>query len=255
MKRFIIPVLCLWAVISFGQDAPRWLRYSAISPDGQKIIFTYKGDLYSVPSAGGVAMPLTFHAANDLMPVWSHDGKTIAFASDRFGNFDVFTMPSDGGEATRVTYHSNGEYPYSFSADDKSVVFGGVRLDVAEHRQYPTGSQPEVYQVATSGSRVNQLWTIPAEDIQFSKDGRFAIYHDKKGGENTWRKHHTSSIARDLWIYDKTSGEHKMITSFKGEDRNPVFSSDEKTIYYLSETSGTFNVHSLDVANLQVHSS
>jgi tricorn protease len=249
MKRILICVLCLLAVNSFAQDAPRWLRYSAISPDGQKIVFTYKGDLYSVAATGGVAMPLTFHAANDLMPVWSHDGKTIAFASDRFGNFDVFTMPSEGGEATRLTFHSNSEYPYSFSADDKTVVFGGVRLDAAEHRQYPTGSQPEVYQVATGGSRVNQLWTVPAEDIQFSKDGRFAIYHDKKGGENTWRKHHQSSIARDIWIYDKTTGEHKMITSFKGEDRNPVFGADEKTIYYLSEASGTFNVHSLDVSN------
>jgi tricorn protease len=250
MKRSIF--LCLISLCSlagFSQDAPKWLRYPSISPDGQKIIFTYKGDLYSVPASGGTAMPLTFHAAQDFMPVWSRDGKTIAFASDRFGNFDVFIMPSEGGEATRLTYHSNPEYPYAFSSDDKSVVFGGVRQDAADHRQYPTGSQPEVYQVAVGGSRVNQLWTVPAEDIQFSKDGRYAIYHDKKGGENSWRKHHTSSITRDIWLYDQSTKEHKIITSFKGEDRNPVFSPDEKSIYYLSEASGNFNIHNLVLAS------
>jgi tricorn protease len=252
MKNPILLFLVLaYASISNAQNAPGWLRYPAISPDGQKIVFTYKGDLYTVSTSGGAATPLTFHAAQDFMPVWSNDGRTIAFASDRFGNFDVFTMPSDGGEATRITFHSNGEYPYSFSTDDKTVIFGGLRLDAAEHRQYPTGSQPEVYHVSATGGRVNQLWTIPAEDIKFSKAGRYAIYHDKKGGENTWRKHHVSSIARDIWIYDKTSGEHKMITSFRGEDRNPVFSPDEKNIYYLSEESGTFNVHSIVIANPQ----
>src|SRR5690349_3389603 len=180
MKKLVFSLaLMLCAMISTAQTAPGWLRYPAISPDGQKIIFTYKGDLYSVATTGGVAVPLTFHAAQDFMPVWSHDSKNIAFASDRFGNFDVFTMPADGGEATRLTFHSNGEFPYSFSSDNRMVIFGGVRLDAASHRQYPTGSQPEVYQVSVVGGRVDQLWTVSAEDIRFSKDGRFAIYHDK----------------------------------------------------------------------------
>lgn len=253
MKRSILALLSvLFLVTSLNaQEAPRWLRYSAISPDGEKIAFTYKGDLYIVPSAGGVAMPLTFHPAQDFMPVWSHDGKTIAFASDRFGNFDVFVMPAEGGEATRVTFHSAGERPFAFSADDQAVIFGASRLDAADHRQYPTGSQPEIYQVAVTGGRVAQLWTIPAEDLRISKDGRYTIYHDKKGGENTWRKHHTSAITRDIWIYDKTTGEHKMLTTFKGEDRTPVFSEDEKSISYLSEESGTFNVHTLTLASPQ----
>ena len=75
------------------------------------------------------------------------------------------------------------------------------------------------------------------------------IYHDKKGGENEWRKHHTSSVTRDLWTYNTKTKTHKMITTFKGEDRQPVFSADEKSIYYLSEKSGSFNVHKLAVNN------
>ena len=78
-----------------------WLRYPAISPDGQTIAFSYQGDIYAVPAAGGNATPLTLGESYEYAPVWSHDGKSLAFASDRYGNFDVFVMPSSGGEATR----------------------------------------------------------------------------------------------------------------------------------------------------------
>ena len=250
MKRIIfIPLLILLSISLPAQSEALWLRYPSISPDGSKIAFTYKGDLYTVPSSGGTALPVTFHEAHDFMPVWSNDGQSIAFASNRYGNFDVFVIAAGGGEPSRLTYHSSNEYPYSFSTDDKQVIFGGTRQDAAAHRQYPTESQPEVYIVPANGGSVNQLWTIPAEDINISRDGNFFTYHDKKGGENSWRKHHTSSITRDVWIYDRSADKHTMITSFRGEDRTPVFSPDEKSLFYLSEESGNFNVHSLLIAD------
>ena len=246
MKRLVFILLWLSLSVSvFSQAEALWLRYPAISPDGQKIVFTYMGDLYIVTSSGGTALPLTFHEGHDFMPVWSNDGKYIAFASNHYGNFDVFIVSAQGGEPRRLTYHSSNEYPYAFSADNNSVIFGGIRQDAASHRQFPSDSQPEVYSVPVTGGRVDQVWTFPAEDIRISRDGNSWVYHDKKGGENAWRKHHASSIARDIWIYDRASDKHTMITTFKGEDRNPVFSTDEKSIYYLSEESGSFNVHSL----------
>jgi C-terminal processing protease CtpA/Prc/Tol biopolymer transport system component len=80
-----------------------------------------------------------------------------------------------------------------------------------------------------------------------SRDGRLLIYMDKKGGENAWRKHHTSAIARDIWIYDTKAGTHRKITTFAGEDRSPVFTDGDKAFYYLSEESGTFNVHKMSL--------
>ena len=234
---------------SSAQSLAGWLRYPSISPDGSQIAFTYKGDLYLIPSTGGKATQLTFHEAHDFKPVWSSDGTQIAFASDRYGNFDVFIMGASGGEATRLTYHSTDEMPFDFSSNDQRVIFGAARMDVAEHRQYPTGSQPELYQVSRKGGRVDQIWTIPAEYVQSSKDGSKIIYHDKKGGENEWRKHHQSGIARDIWMFDTKTNVHTMLTSFYGEDRNPVFSTDESEIYYLSEASGSFNVYSMPVTN------
>lgn len=249
IKKIII-VSCaflLTGLASWSQVEPKWIRHQAISPNGETIVFTYKGDLYRVSSEGGEARQLTFHQAHDYMPVWSHDGERLAFASNRYGNFDVFVMDALGGAATRLTFHSNDEQPYSFSHDDGQVIFGAVRQDLAEHRQFPTSHQPELYSVPAESGRVDQVFTIPAEYVQVSRDGNRMVYHDKKGGENEWRKHHVSSVTRDLWFYDAEADTHKMLTSFEGEDRQPIFSEDEQSLYYLSEQSGSFNIHRLSL--------
>jgi tricorn protease len=259
--RIIILFLILSVSTSYGQTNAQWLRYSAISPDGAVIVFTYKGDLYRVPASGGTAVPLTLHEAHDYNPVWSPDGSMIAFASDRHGNFDVFVMPAQGGEAKRLTHHSAGETPFSFTPDGKHILFGAARNDAAANRQFPTVSMPELYSVPVSGGSITQLLTTPAEDVSFSPDGNLMYYHDKKGGENTWRKHHTSAITRDIWVYDTKNATHKKLTNFAGEDRSPVIADGGNTIFYLSEASGSFNIYKMNkdgsnptpVTNLKTH--
>lgn len=247
LRSFAALTLFFSAAAVSAQDAS-WMRYPAISPDGKTIAFTYRGDLWKVSSAGGAATQLTQHPAEDFMPVWSHDGTRIAFASDRHGNFDIYVMPAAGGEAQRVTYHSAPEYPYSFTPDDKSIVFGAARMDAAANRQYPAPSMPELWTVPVTGGRPVQVLTTPADDARYSRDGQFIIYTDNKGRENIWRKHHVSSVARDIWVYDVKGQSHRQITTFAGEDRQPVLADGDKAFYYLSEESGTFNVHKLPLA-------
>ncbi len=250
MKKHTLIIFILFvAQLVYSQDNSTWIRYAAISPSGNQIAFTHKGDIYLVNSQGGSAQAITFNKAHDFMPVWSNDGTKLAFASNRYGNFDIFVVDIATGEEKRLTYHSSNEYPYTFTNDDKAIIFGAQRLDDKNHRQYPTGSQPEVYQVNTNGGIVEQMWTIPAEDIKIRKDGKQIVYHDKKGGEDVFRKHHKSAITRDIWQYDVDSKKHSMITSFYGEDRNPVYSPDQKSIYYLSEPSGSFNIYKLSLDN------
>ena len=136
MKFAISLALVVFACLAAtaADNSPLWLRYPAISPDGQTLLFEYKGDIWSVPAAGGNAIPLTLSESYEFAPVWSHDGKSVAFASDRYGNFDVFVMPSDGGEAKRLTYHSTREIPSSFTADDRAVLFSATRQDLATPR-------------------------------------------------------------------------------------------------------------------------
>lgn len=232
-----------------AQDNPLWLRYPAISPDGNHILFNYKGDIYKVPASGGTAVPLTISESYEYSAVWSHDGQQIAFASDRYGNFDVFVMPSSGGEAQRLTYHSTGEKPSDFSADDQNIIFSAVRQDLHTNVQFPSGVMAELYSVPVIGGRVSQVFTSPGHDATYSPDGELIIYHDRKGYENDWRKHHTSSVTRDVWVYNTSTNQHQQLSSWEGENRNPVFDGNKNDFYYLSEESGSFNVHKSSISN------
>ncbi|HUL44841.1 MAG TPA: S41 family peptidase [Bacteroidota bacterium] len=246
---FSFIAILLFVSFAISQEHPLWLRYPAISPDGQTILFEYKGDIYSVPSAGGTATPLTLSDSYEFAPVWSHDGKSIAFASDRYGNFDVFVMPAAGGEAKRLTYHSAREIPSTFTADDKAVVFAAYRQELATNAQFPVGLMVQLYSVPVSGGRISQMLPVPALDAKFNSTGDKLIYHDIKGYESDWRKHHTSSVTRDVWVYDFKSGKYQQLTQFNGEDRNPVFDSNDDDFYYLTEQSGSFNVYKSSVSN------
>ncbi len=245
MKRMVFSALVVLGCLTgaAAQDAaPLWLRYPAISPDGQTVLFEYKGDIWSVPAAGGNAIPMTLGEAYESAPVWSHDGKWVAFASDRYGSFDVFVMPSTGGEAKRLTYHSTREVPSSFTADDKAVLFSASRQDLATNAQFPVGGMTELYSVPVTGGRVSQVLTTPALDATVSSTGDKIIFHDYKGYESDWRKHHTSAVTRDICVYDTRSKTYTRLSGFEGEDRNPVFDANDDDFYYLSEQNGSFNV-------------
>lgn len=251
MKKHFFPILIL-IVSTFSliaQDSPLWMRYPAISPNGETIVFSFGGDLYTVPSSGGEAKILTIHEAYDFRPVWSRDGKSIAFASDRFGNFDVFVIPAERGKTKRLTFHSSSDYPSDFTADNMHVIFTSARLDAASNRLFPTGALPELYQVPVEGGRVKQILTTPAENCRMSPDGTKLVFHDRKGYENAWRKHHTSSVTRDVWVYDISNKEYKQISSFEGEDQDPVFASNNQDVYYLSEEKGDFNIFKTSLSN------
>lgn len=247
-KTILFFILAFLSVSVFAENNPQWIRYQAISPDGNAIAFTYKGDIYRVSVHGGLAQQLTFHEGHDFMPVWSNDGSRLAFASDRYGNFNVYVMDAFGGPAERITFHSNDEFPYSFTHDDSHVIFGANRMDTAENRDFPAAYIPELYKVPAQGGRVQQIFSFPAELVQVSGVGNRLIYQDVKR-ENEWRKHQRSAVSRDLWMFDRETGTHTMLTSDTWENRNPVFNEDESLIYYLSEENGTFNVYQMSVEN------
>jgi len=251
MKKFMLSFL-LSTIISaaMAQNDPLWMRYPSISPDGTTIVFSYKGDLYKVPSVGGNAQLLTIHEAHDYYPVWSKDGKQIAFASDRYGNFDVFVIPAEGGTAKRLTYHSTNDYPWDFTPDNKSVIFGSGRNDMNTSVRFPRGNLfSKLYSVPVTGGRSIMQMSAGSEFVHYNTKGDLLVFQDRKGTEDAWRKHHTSSVTRDIWTYQLTNKEYKKITSFEGEDREPVFSADGQFVYYLSEKSGNQNIFKLSLSN------
>ncbi len=240
---FAAAALCFSAA-AVAADSPLWMRYPAISPDGKTIAFGYKGDIFTVPATGGTARQLTTNPAYDTAPVWSPDGKSIAFASDRQGSMDVYVVAATGGTPLRVTWNSAAEKPVTFLPDG-TLLFTTTLMPDAKDAQFPSAQFPQTYRVKPDGKSRPELYSsLAMENINVNPVDGSILYTDKKGYEDPWRKHHTSSIARDVWRADAgaRSGFRK-VTDFKGEDRNGVWDADGKTFYFLSERDGSFNVY------------
>lgn len=248
MKRQLLGVAAILLSVSlYAQDTPLWMRYCAISPDGSSIAFTYKGDIYTVPAAGGKATQITTNPAHDTKPVWSPDGKKIAFASDRMGSMDVYEVSREGGIPKRLTTHSGNETPIAYK-DAGHILFQANIMPAAEDVQFPSGQFQQIYEVSTTGGRPILFSSMPMEDLSVSTTGNALLYHDKKGYEDPWRKHHTSSITRDIWLCSLDGDRaYRKLTTFNGEDRTPVWASDNKSFYYLSEEKGSFNIFKRDI--------
>ena len=226
---------------------PLWMRYPAISPDGSRIAFSYQGDIYYVSATGGEAVRLTTTDAYESQPVWSRDGRTIAFVSDRLGGMDIYTVGIEGGKATRITTHSGVETPLAFSPDGKYIYFSATIQDPAKSALWSGSWLTELYRVPVSGGRPEQIAANPICSVSFDTDGKSFLYYDRSGSENIWRKHHTSSVARNIFYYNAADGTHTQITVNPGEDRDPIFTAPGQMVFLSERDGGSFNVYSAAV--------
>jgi tricorn protease len=239
--------ICRFAV---AQDLNiKWMQQAEISPDGRWIAFEYQGNVFKVSSAGGKALQLTKGSFYSGYPVWSHNGKSIAFASDKHGNFDVYVMSDLGANILRLTYNSSRDIPYDFSTDDQQVIFGTDRHDVYTSVRFPIDNlYNKLYQVQVSGGKSIMICSAGMDFAHLNENGTRIIFQDKKGSENIYRQHHTSSITRDIWTYELKTKKYQQLSSFKGDDLEPVWGRDND-FYYLSERSGTLNLYKGDFSD------
>ena len=224
---FFLLAYLLLAGSAFAQRRMIGLRHPALSPDGKQIAFSYMGDIWVVPAEGGRALRLTDHVAYDGGPVWSPDGKWIAFTSNRNRNDDVFIIPAAGGDPVQITFHTGSDEVTDFSPDGRWLVFRSNRFSLSGLYRIPVrGGNPEPL--------LDGYWDW-AFLGKLSPDGSQLLL--SLGTENSywWRRGYRGSNTAKLWL--KPLGENRAVEVF-GDSTNafwPCWGPGGDRIYFVSD--------------------
>ena len=199
-------------------------RHPAPSPNGDEVAFSYYGDIWKASVTGGKAERLTVNPAYDCRPYWAPDGKSIAFVTDRWGNYDICVMPSDASEPPkRLTYYSYYDQLYGWTPDGKSVVFLSQRHTI----------RPVFYRISIDGGSPQALLNFEAYNSSFLPDGK-TIYFER-GGAAWWRRRYKGGANQDIWKKILPDGPSMRITDYPGRDAYPMYSRLDGKLYFISD--------------------
>lgn len=241
-KKLILSIFVLAGapVLLSAAGEARLLRFPATN--GKEIVFSYAGDLYKVPAAGGEAQRLTSHVGYEMFPRFSPDGKTIAFTGQYDGNTEVYTMPATGGEPLRVTYTATN------SRDDLGDRMGPNNIVMT----WTPDGQRIVYRNRISDGFSGKLFTVDKEGglseaiplpeggfCSYSPDGKQLAYNRVMREFRTW-KYYKGGMADDIWVYNPNSKTVENITNNVAQDIFPMWIGDE--IFFLSDRDRIMNI-------------
>jgi tricorn protease len=192
-----------------------------------RITFTYLGDIWTANEDGTAVHRLTDNIAREVYPRFSPDGKWIAFASNRYGNYDVFIVPAAGGAPRRLTFHTGNDEVVGWSRDSKNVLFRAARGDGA----FP--SVAVIYEIPASGGMEKPLPLDWGYWANYSPDGKSVVFNRHP---STWsRQHHRGSYTADLWIANLND---KTYTRLLGDEQYnrfwPMWGADN-SIYFVGD--------------------
>lgn len=234
MKKSLLFLFILQITIAVCAQQPLLLRQPSMSPDGSLIAFSFQGDIWTVPYTGGKATRLTIHEAYEANPLFSPDGKQIAFSSGRFGNNDIFVMPAEGGLPKRLTYHSAADNIASWTNPDQ-ILFSTVR----EFRQIERPS--EVYAIAPNGGTERRILDAVGFEPVYSPDRRYIAF--VRGDINpVARKDYKGSSNRELWLYDTRTKTYLKLQGTNANDVSPQWGNNN-TLFFLSSEDGQYNLY------------
>ncbi|MFH1279743.1 MAG: S41 family peptidase [Candidatus Eisenbacteria bacterium] len=239
MKRTALIVMALGLALTAAAraDEVRFARFPELSPDGRRIAFSYDGDIWTVPVAGGDAKRVTDHVEWDGYPVWSPDGRRIAFASSRHGGGDVFVVDAEGGEAERLTWDSSTDIPSDWTPDGSSILFFSRRLGAED-----------LFVVRVSGGTPIRISGVEFEREAYadlSNDGTKLVYNNNRCTSGWHRRFFDSSDAADVYVADfSVSGiRSRPLTEDTHHDLWPHFGPGDKEVFFVSGRAGALNIY------------
>ena len=200
--------------------------------NGNLIVFSYAGDLWTVDRRGGHCSRLTTGTGIETDPVFSPDGTMIAFTGEYDGNTDVFVIPAIGGVPKRLTYHPAADSAVGWTPDGKYVIFRSNRESTSRYSK--------LFKVSLDGGLPTALPLPMAFSGKFSADGKYFAYSPVGGASQfgysnyvAWRNYR-GGLASSVWIVDMETLDVVKVPRDRSNDFNPVWVG--KQVYFLSRS-------------------
>ena len=250
-NRVMLTVLAFLAVVlvvsTRGEGQTKLLRFPDVH--GDRVVFTYGGDLWLATVEGGVATRLTSHPGLELFAKFSPDGKWIAFTGQVDGDEQVYVVPTAGGVPRQLTFYpARGPLPPRWGYDNQ--VFGwtpdGKGVLFRSHRDSWTLPVSRLYRVAVSGGAAEVLPMPESGAGDYELEGRRIVYSPRSRDFRS-EKRYGGGQANDLFIFDLASKESRRVTDHPRADRDPMWIG--KTIYFNSDRDGKFNLYGFDTVS------
>ncbi|MHB8900214.1 MAG: DPP IV N-terminal domain-containing protein, partial [Thermoguttaceae bacterium] len=227
-----LPLLLASAAGSLvAQETVRLASSPSLSPDGSRLAFSWRGDIWIVPSRGGLARPLTLDPARDTSPVFSPDGKSIAFNSDRNGAQHAYVMPAAGGTPRQLTFHSEGCTVEAWYPDGRSLLVNAGRDHFWKHEQ-------RFFRISAEKSSAEELlFDDYGRSGVLSPDGKRLLF--TREGTAWWRKGYRGS---QVWLYEIDAPKFRKRAGHPAEARYPLWAPDGKGFYYVAGEDNASNL-------------
>ena len=224
------------------------LAAPTLSPDGQEIAFASGGDIWTVPTTGGIARLLVTDPATEDRPIYSPDGKELAFTSTRNGAPNIYIVTLATGQVRRLTWSDSAEQLDAWSRDGKWIYFSSGANDVAR--------QTDVFRVAASGGtplEVSRERFLAEFNASPSPDGAsVALIAKGNSGVQWWRNGHSHIDEGELWVKPLAAGgAYRRLLGPDAKHLWPMWSPDGASLYYMSDASGSENLWKLPAAGGQ----
>ena len=239
-KKLLLTLLFVGVLSAVQADEARLLRFP--STNGQEVVFTYAGDLYKAPLAGGQAQRLTSHVGVEMFARYSPDGSTIAFTGQYDGNTEIFLMSGQGGEPKRITYtatNSRDDLGDRMGPNNIAMTWSRDGENIIYRNRIGDGFSGKLWQVSKDGGMPKVLPLPEGGFCSYSPDGKRLAYNRVMREFRTW-KYYKGGMADDIWIYDPAANKVENVTNNVSQDIFPMWIGDE--IFFISDRDMVMNL-------------